>query len=405
MPARGFRFRPPEVPISAEIDWILARAFGPPDAWRAAPIDGDEAVGLAILLDLGPRIAARAGRRRLREELGDDRADRLMDERVAAATAALRVVNAAREVAALAARVAMPVAVLKFLALRETATLLSGSRAVLDLDLLAPADRAAELQGMLETAGFSPDETHQGEHHLAPLTHPRLGMVEIHRMMIGVRLEPGGPSVTLDDLAGRHRLRRLDRLPGECFAPDQGALAAHLVVHGLSQHGLRPSSYPLMRMLADLTDLGLGGPRGRDLAAEAAELIRADVSEIELGALRELCRGLARGRPASVHSAGHAGLLLRHILAGSLDERYGKALELRFLAGRLSDRGRASGFIQTARRQLGAASLAETYGPSRGRLDHLGKAIRRLFGLARQAAAHLGHALIYSLRGRVGGRT
>ncbi len=361
---------------------------------------------LAVALDLAARIAARMGRQRLRHELGDEGTDRLIDERIGVASAALQVLKTAREVAAIAARAAMPVVALKFLALHQTSRLLEGSRKVVDCDLLVPAARAAELQQALAAAGFRPDESHAAEHHLPPLTHPTLGMVEIHRMMIGVRLAPGGPSATLEELARRRRLRRLEHLPGECFVPDDGVLAAHLLVHGLAQHALRPSSYPLTRMLADLVDLGLSGERGQALAAEAAELVRADVSEVEIEAVRGLCRRLAEGFPGPEQWAREPeGLLLRHILAGSLDAGYARALELRFLTARLSDGSRLSGFLQTARRQLGAASLAESYGPSRSRLDHLWKAARRLFDLARQAAAHVAHALGYALHGRLGAKS
>ena len=49
-PRTGFRFRPPEVEVDAETDWLFLRAFGPPDA---EPFVASQELNRERILDLG----------------------------------------------------------------------------------------------------------------------------------------------------------------------------------------------------------------------------------------------------------------------------------------------------------------------------------------------------------------
>jgi hypothetical protein len=51
-PRTGFRFRPPEVEVDAETDWLFLRAFGPPDA---EPFVVPQELNRERILDLGSR--------------------------------------------------------------------------------------------------------------------------------------------------------------------------------------------------------------------------------------------------------------------------------------------------------------------------------------------------------------
>ena len=79
----------------------------------------------------------------------------------------------------------------------------------------------------------------------------------------------------------------------------------------------------MARMLADIQDSEVG----ENDWGVAYGLIERDVSRDEVDAVAELVRALARaGDPAAViGSGGDAGIMLRHILAGVLDEGYARS--------------------------------------------------------------------------------
>jgi hypothetical protein len=109
-------------------------------------------------------------------------------------------------------------------------------------------------------------------------------------------------------------------------------VAAHLLAHGLVQHGFSPRSYSPFKMVADLLDLGVGGPGGPDLVAAACRWLPPDRWGIDTDAVVGLCRALASGdeslfAPEAVGSA--ARRLLDHCLAGPLDPHYRRLLKVR----------------------------------------------------------------------------
>ena len=134
-------------------------------------------------------------------------------------------------------------------------------------------------------------------------------------------------------------LRPLPDLPGRCAAPPPEVLAAHVLVHGLGQHGYWPASYSLLKMVADLIDLGgldLGGADpGRAAAWVARDVSAAD----EAAAVRRLMpapggrrgpRRLAAG-PRGGAAAAHPGRparsrLRRRPAAGALPAAAERAL-------------------------------------------------------------------------------
>jgi len=69
---------------------------------------------------------------------------------------------------------------------------------------------------------------------------------------------------------------------------------AHALVHGIGQHGFWPDSYPLLRTLADLIDLGFHQDDAAPLAERAIALVARDVTAEEAEAARGLCRASPR---------------------------------------------------------------------------------------------------------------
>ena len=102
---------------------------------------------------------------------------------------------------------------------------------------------------------------------------------------------------------------------------------AHAIGHGIAQHGFVPQSYPLLRLIADAIDLDMVGNRGRVL--QALSWVQPDVSEQEVFALQELAESLTTGNVESAWANnGPVGRLLRHMVCGSLDERYCNGLKV-----------------------------------------------------------------------------
>ncbi len=365
------RFRPPPLVLTPDLAWVLLRAFGPPGTPPPAGRDPAACHRLAARLDVAPRIAQRQGRAALAAELGEAVAAGLHRDRQAAAANALRLAALARDLAAEAAALELPVVFLKFAALQLAGAVAPGSRWATDVDLLVAADRAPELFAALVGAGYRAAAQPEHEHQLPALAHPAGGAVEIHRSVPGLRLAPAAPSAGAGELAARGLLVACPELPGRCARPGNELLAAHALVHGLAQHGAHPEAYPMLRMIADLVDLGLAGREGEALARRAAELVAADVAAEEVAAARDLAAALVAGAPPPPASA--PGLLLAHIVAGALDPDYRQAQRLRLFTPQPSDRPRAA--------QL-AVTLWRTLVPTRGQID-------ALYGRPRNAAGYL----------------
>jgi hypothetical protein len=375
---RPLRFRPPPLAISPEVRWMLLRAFGPAGAPLPVAVEPAAALAMARRFEVSARIAVRQGRQRLAAELGGEAAAGFARDRARAAAGGMRLMEEVRQVAGVAAALGLPLACLKFAALEGTGLLAAGSRGACDVDLLAPGGRAEELWRALLAAGFRSSGLPAAEHQLPALAGPRGGVVEIHRHLPGVRLD-GAASATFEALDRAGLLGPLPDLPG-CAAPLPEVQAAHVLVHGLGQHGYWPSSYSLLKMVADLLDLGGGDPEV--LGERAAAWVARDVAAAETAAARRLLARLAAGEDP-VEWRGPEEELLRHILAGRLDPRYADALRLGLFRPQPSERSRP---VQLARAVLGAvflsdAQIAAVYGPPRHRLGYLGRRLARPFDL------------------------
>jgi hypothetical protein len=210
-------------------------------------------------------------------------------------------------------------------------------------------------------------------------------VVEVHRLVPGLRLGRSGSaaSATWEDLEREGLLLPLADLPGRCSAAVPEVQAAHALVHGLGQHGFSPSAYSLLKMVADLQDLGEGALTPRALA-----WVARDVPPAEAEAVRRLGARLAAGEDSAAWTAGASGdspeaTLLRHILAGRLDTDYASALRLSLFRPQPSDRGPAARLARTVWDAvvLSDAQIDAIYGAPAGRLGYLGRRLGRPFDL------------------------
>ena len=353
---------------------MLLRAFGPPGAPFSEAVDAAGALAAARRFEVSSRVAARQGRTRLAAELGAEAAGDFQCDLTTAAAQGLRIEAALREVAAVAAEREIPLVLLKFAALSTAGIVAPGARTACDLDVLVPPERTGGLQEALLARGFRSSGLPAFEHQMPALVHPTGGVVEVHRLMLGVRPD-AGESATVDSLEKAGLLQPAPDLPG-CFLPAREALMAHALVHGVGQHGFWPDSYPLLRMLADLIDLGF---HDEAAAQRAAGLVARDVAQVEAEAVRDLCRALSAG----VEPGVGAEILLRHILAGRLDADYAASLRLSLFREQPSDRPPVVRMARTALTAvfLSRAQIDAIYGRPRHPLGYLGRRLARPFDL------------------------
>ncbi len=328
---QGLRFSPPSIDVPAEVDWLLLRALGREfTAWdETGTLDPKGLSELAGAVGLLGRVRARWPREKLVPELGAgllEEADRAI-HRIAANELLQERVSS--QIAGMASEEGEPSIFLKGLALRLGGHSIAGARQASDIDVLVPRDAAESLSRTLIQEGSTKLEIQPQEHHLPPLDHPLGAVVEIHVDLRGVNLEGRG-AATAEECISSGQCRALEGWPEGTYIPDSSLLMAHLLVHGLGQHGFSPGAYPLIQLLADLQDLGFTGEQGERFMEEGLLWIQNEVSQEEVAGTRDLLRQLEEGERASeiVVRDVAAALILKHMLAGSMDAEYRQSLKL-----------------------------------------------------------------------------
>lgn len=390
---KALKLSPPEVTWTPELRWVLARAFGPADRPFREPFDTAEASRLAKVFDLAPRIGARTPKPILASDLG---AEAQSFRRSAHVTVArnLFLVEAVRTVAHVAAKAEIPFVLLKGLALEARQLVPPGSRPTGDLDLLVPVRLIPKFRALLLEAGWTPSGYPDQEHHVDPLSHPRWGEIEIHRVMPGVRPPGRRRSFDYDALASAGLTQSIPDLPEAVKVPADTVLLAHILVHGLVQHGRSPHTYPLFRVLTDVYELAASPG-----SLQAAGRYLRDVDSDDLAAVRALVDhlGVASATPRWPDPGENASLpegaavLLRHIVAGATNRDYVLGLKVRFSVDPFSDLPVPLAVLRAAWRALilTRRQIDEVYGAPRSSLGYLGRRVARPFDLAWRSARSL----------------
>jgi hypothetical protein len=386
------RFEPPACAVPPSLQWALVRAFGPVGQKRLPQASGAQALELARMFDLAARIGGRHPLPSLAAEVGTRAAAAFALEHEAARRAAVLLGELGAEVARASASLGVPIVLLKFAALRASGRVADGLRVAGDVDVLAPRVAAPTLAAALGTLGLTPAGFPGGAHQLPQLRDGSGRRVEVHVHVPGVRVSAQAPPATIDDLA-THGLLQRTGLPGDCSVPLPHVMAAHAVAHGLAQHGFAPHAYPGLRMVGDLIALG-AHEDGAALARAAFPLVATEVSADELEAAVALAARLARG-DTTLFEPGPSleARLLRHVVAGRLDEDYARSLRLRRPAGQGGSLARAARALV-----LSDAQIDVVYGPPRYRLGYLGRRLARPFDLVRRATRYAAAAARVRLR-------
>jgi hypothetical protein len=320
---------------------LVAAAFGPPGAFGGPVADPVRFQELADGLSQTPRIAARLGRCGVEALAGRDASERFRRRQMRTAAANVASLSLVRHVAGIGASSGIGLVVLKHGALLLEGVVAEGGREACDLDVLVSEGEAGALFDLLVKDGFRPSPMGPCDHQLAGLHHPRFGTVEVHTHLPGVRKGPAASFVRLEDLAAQGALRSTDIEGAEVRLLSRPLLVAHLVAHGLAQHGDRPDTYPILRMFGDLSDLGVFRDGPERLLEEATPWVATDVSRRRLEEMLALGRALEEGVAIRCLPA-NARRLLGHVVLGTLDADYVAMMRLALFRRPLSDSPKAS---------------------------------------------------------------
>lgn len=388
MRSRSFRFDPPEVPLSAELRWILGRSFGPRTT-ELGPVDPEQVLALSGRLGLRPRIAARADFELVERELGFEAADRLRAVRQLAIARELWFEETETALARVAAGLGLEPALLKGRALTLGGDAAPGARPASDIDLLVPTAALGELRTELLRAGFEEVRDASYEHHGRPLRLPGGAPVELHRHLPGVRLD-ARRFATWEALerAGLLARRAVGGRHANLRVPARELLTAHAIVHALAQHGMT-TSYPGWILIGDLIDLGTDAHQrdGAGLASTWRSWVERELSSEEVDAALTLAGRLAAGQePAGVGPDDRATRLASHFTACALDADYGRALRSRWLEVPLSDRPRPLARLRLLLRAFAPPIDDSPAGRDQGPVERALLWLARPFVLATKAA-------------------
>ncbi len=386
------QFDPPSVELSAELNWVLARAFGPLDVTCDARLDGNGLIDGAKRLALAARIGARIPPEVLATEVGEDVAAGLQQAYGDAAALDLASAGLCRQIAALGNAIETPVIALKGAALRESGITAAGSRQACDVDVVTLESRLDDLHQAVVSEGYRVSDMRSAEHELDALFHPSGLMIEIHRYVRGVRVVEGR-SATADDLLDNDLCRSRGDDGSGLLVPDPHVVLAHLLVHGIAQHGNAPWSYPLLRLVGDVQDMGLDRAGWSTFLERGWPWIARDVSRAEATAVWEIgCRlGMGESPDAVIAGNDPCGLVLAHMVAGTLDEEYQRSLRIAHLARPVAGTTVGRTLVRKVMTNLWLrrGEIDQIYGPQPNAGRYLAMRLWRPVDLALQAAGSL----------------
>lgn len=335
------RFRPPPIEPTPELTWLLQAAFAESFPPPLAETGDSSVLALADRLGLASQIGGRLRSSSRSPALPDSMAAKFLQARAHSAIRAVVLERTARQIAHSAEQMSVPITFLKGFALFLTGRDCSGGRAIGDLDVLAPRTSARALHAELRRLGYHSEGESGNEHHLATLLAPEGSSVDLHFFVRSLSFERPGWA-TWEILNERGALVPVEGFPGNCTVPELGVQATHLLVHGLAHHAWRPHTYPLLRLIGDLQQLLPDRRSWQDFLSTHRSVLLHTVNEAELRAIRRLVLELGAGHVPDLGSPRPSddATLLRHILAGYLDESYGRRLWLRHTLNRLGEAAR-----------------------------------------------------------------
>lgn len=383
------RFDPPALAVPPALRWVLLRALGPRDGVQIRLADGSNALELARATALASLIGSRYELGHLACEVGGRAASAFVLEHGAARRAAEDLLAALPMLTAAARVHGSPLVLLKFAALTVAGHSPPGTRTAGDLDVLMTSAAIEGVVSAMRARGFADIGFPDGSHAADPLRDGDGRVVDLHHCIPGVRLSEGGAPATVGELEDANLLEPAAGFPAAAgsLVPVRELLAAHAIVHGIADHGSRPQSYPLFRMVADLVALDASSCD----PGQVHRWISGEVSEEETKGAMALAGRLAQGDRSlfdSATSLAGEAVLFRHIVAALVDSDYARSLRFSW-PGPDSRRGVAA----RAQAAWRAVAITDTqidavYGPLRSRWGYAFWRAARPFDLVGRAARY-----------------
>jgi hypothetical protein len=246
-----------------------------------------------------------------------------------------------RELVATSRQTEIPLVFLKGCALEFLGCSPKGSRNTHDVDVLLPRDRCREFADVLKGRGFRSSGSCRAYSHLPPMVHDSGVVIEVHFQMSRVEVE-GVVTPDGDDLSKAGCCQTVPFDGMDVVVPSTPILVAHLIAHGIAQHGSSPEHYPISRMFGDLIDVDQHLGDVHNLIARSKAVLEPRVNEDEILGLQQLTRALARGRCEDERFQNTPGRrLLEHAVAGAKSRAYNQSLAFDrvFRSGPTIDRG------------------------------------------------------------------
>jgi len=349
------RARAPRVEIGEELSWVMRRSFGPTRPGGGGGVSSPERVErLATALGLGSRIVARCGFEVICDELGAEVAEKLRQCFIESAAQQLIYEEVLGRAGRLADSLGTRVIVLKGVALHALGRSPFGGRPVSDLDLLVVGGKARLLQAALIREGWRERDMPEGEQHLPGLIHSAGARIEIHLVLRGVYWPGSSEALSATRLLSEGLCVPDPGGRAGVLVPCDDVLVAHAIVHALVQHGYEVGSYPVLRILSDLQDIGWGRSRLGAFMRRGYRWISGDVAEEEVRGLFELVWSLQGGGcPARIaQEDSPAGRMLRHLVGVLSDRSYQKAVRLLRVVSPVPARKGAAQVLRVFRRNL-----------------------------------------------------
>jgi hypothetical protein len=364
---------------------VLGTAFGPVCS-AADELDPEAVLDIADRLDLASRIGALHDQLLVASRIGHAAAAELRERSRATAGVGLKARALAAKIGRIAAENGIQCVIAKGGALLLSEAVAPGLRNVGDLDVLVARSNAERLQAALVDAGWHQADLPGSRHQMPILGHPAGLATEVHLILPGVRI--GEAEATIEDVLEGGFAERVEGLPEGCFIAGRDVLLAHLLVHGLHQHGFAPRCYPVFRMFADVQDLIGTNDNWGAFLDRALVWIEREVSRREVDAVWAVVEQLSKpgGLAETINGASDPGLLLRHVIAGTSDREYQEALVIRNRKLKASE----SSWWETGRKIIfpTRGQLERFYGKPKTELGYLGLRVLRPFDATRLAAKY-----------------
>ena len=359
MKSEILQLQPPQIPLDADIRWVLTAAFADRYPPAARPASAQRAAQLVQQFTLVNSITSRLSQEQLVTALSPALQEQLSQIARHRVMRSLAVVQAREQVTKAAVNASVDIVLLKQAALEALGLVSQGQRYATDVDILLEPDSVPSFSETLKRLGFVPEKDKTHAHGAVVLrTADNIG-IELHTLLVDLRLPNDPFSVDFNRLKERGLIGQLDKAGRHVWTPCAEVLGAQFVAQGWYLFHFVPNA-PLhkspWRIIVNMGLIGLH--RDRSLADRVYEMVQHSLPIEEYSALIELVNHLARGDLENLPQG--ARQMANHAIAALLDETYRRSLILpRQRHAILSE-----GLLQWTRRNLVRALL-----PSRQQIE------------------------------------